>query len=82
MEQQDASHRLHAHVPGYRKGPETPQLIPHRSTIRLLQCPTRIIPGLEFSRKTSVDVATITTANLTGFRQSPSRQTYLVNDYE
>lgn len=82
MRWQDACHRLHARFQGYRKGPETPQLVPHRSTIHLFQCCARIMPSIEFSRKTSVDVATITKANLLGFRQPPSREMYLVNDYE
>jgi hypothetical protein len=39
------------------------------------------MPVLEFSRKTSVDVATITKANLLRFRQPPSGATQLVIIY-
>jgi hypothetical protein len=78
----DARHCLHAGSQGYRKDPQTPRLILHGSTVHLFPCPAQIMPGMEFSRKTSADIATITKANITGFRQSPSKETHLVNNYE
>jgi len=78
----DARHCLHAGSHRYRKDPETPLLVLHGSALHLSLCPGRIMLGIEFSRKTSADVATITKANLTGFRQSLSKGTHLVNNYE
>jgi hypothetical protein len=48
----DARHCLHVGSQGYWKDPETPQLVLHDSTLRLLPCPGRITPCIEFSRKT------------------------------
>jgi hypothetical protein len=48
----DARHCLHAGSRGYWKDSQTPQLVLHDSTLRLLPCPGRITPCIEFSRKT------------------------------
>jgi hypothetical protein len=48
----DARHCLHVGSQGYWKDPETPQLVLHDSTLRLLPRPGRITPCIEFSRKT------------------------------
>lgn len=76
----DARHCLHAGSHRYRKDPETPQLVWPASTIHLFPRSARIMPGIEFSRKTRIDITTITKANLTGFRQSLTKGTHLVNN--
>jgi hypothetical protein len=48
----DARHCLHAGSQRYWKDPETPQLVFNGSAAHLFPYPARVMPSIEFSRKT------------------------------